>query len=201
MSSICPSTSRTPVMWQIRNTRPAIGSRLRHSIKTTLVCDHSGVLWTSARRLLILKRRGHHARFKVFPIRMVGASPKAFSASQEIRKFFHAVCLDLILVETGVLCPWQCPMGVLGTQSTFLSMWGGVKMASWPAWWWQSHAEPKYCKRQFRGFLWNWRFPSFGPVDWMFSDNRYRCNLCGKDYVLGGLHFLICWIGYYGHEI
>ena len=37
-----------------------------------------------------------------FPIRMVGASPKAFSASQEVRKFFHTVCLDLILVETGI---------------------------------------------------------------------------------------------------
>ena len=42
------------------------------------------------------------AWIKVFPIRMVGASPKAFSASQEIKKFFHAVCLDLILIETGV---------------------------------------------------------------------------------------------------
>ena len=39
---------------------------------------------------------------KVFPIRMVGASPKAFSVSQEIRELFHTVCLDLILVETGV---------------------------------------------------------------------------------------------------
>ena len=42
------------------------------------------------------------AWIKVFPIRMVGASPKAFSASHEIREIFHAVCLDLILIETGV---------------------------------------------------------------------------------------------------
>ena len=42
------------------------------------------------------------AWIKVSPIMMVGASPKAFSASEEIRKFFHTVCLDLILVETGV---------------------------------------------------------------------------------------------------
>ena len=37
-----------------------------------------------------------------FPIRVVGASPKVFSASQEIRKFSHTVCPGLILVETGV---------------------------------------------------------------------------------------------------
>ena len=35
------------------------------------------------------------AWIKVFPIRM-------FVASQEIRKFFHMVCLDVILDETGV---------------------------------------------------------------------------------------------------
>ena len=52
--------------------------------------------------------------------------------------------------------------------SPFLSMWGGVKAAGWSAWWWQSHTDLKNCKRQFRGFLRNWRFPSFRPVDWMF---------------------------------
>ena len=43
----------------------------------------------------------------------------------------------------------------------------GVKVAGWSVWWWQSHADLENCKRQFRGFLWNWRFPSFKPVDWM----------------------------------
>ena len=38
----------------------------------------------------------------VFPIRMVGASTKVLSASQEIRKFFHTVCFDLIVVGAGV---------------------------------------------------------------------------------------------------
>ena len=103
------------------------------------------------------------AWIKVFPIRMVGASPKAFSASEEIRKFFYTVCLDLILVETGgnvLWVRWE-PL------SPFPSMWGGVKAAGWSAWWWQSHADLKNCKRQFRGFLWNWSFPSFRPADWV----------------------------------
>ena len=46
------------------------------------------------------------AWIKVFPIRMVGASPKAFSASEEIRKFFHTVCRDLVFVETGGNVLW-----------------------------------------------------------------------------------------------
>ena len=103
------------------------------------------------------------AWIRVSAIKMVGASPKAFSASQEIRKFFHTVCIDLILVETGgnvLWVRWE-------PQSLFPSMWGGVKAAGWSAWWWQSHADLKNCKRQFRWFLWNWRFPSFGPADWV----------------------------------
>ena len=53
-----------------------------------------------------------------FPIRLVGASPKAFSESQEIRTFFHTVCLDVILVETCVFSQWHCPMGAMRTPVT-----------------------------------------------------------------------------------
>ena len=58
------------------------------------------------------------AWIKAFTSRMDGASPKAFSVSHEIREFFHAVCLDLILVDTGVFYQWQCPMGAMGTAAT-----------------------------------------------------------------------------------
>ena len=102
---------------------------------------------------------------KVFPIRMVGASPKAFSASEEMQKFFHVVCLNVILVETGVFSQWQCPMGAMRTPVTLPFHVGSVKVAGWSAWCWQSHTDLKNCKRQFGGLLWNWRFPSFRPVD------------------------------------
>ena len=49
---------------------------------------------------------------------MVGASLKAFSASEEMRKFFHVVCLDVILVETGVFSQWHCPMGAVRSPVT-----------------------------------------------------------------------------------
>ena len=48
-----------------------------------------------------------------------------------------------------------------------LYMGDGVKVAGWSVWWWQSHTGLKNCKHQFRGLLWNWRFPSFRSVDWM----------------------------------
>ena len=92
------------------------------------------------------------AWIRVFPIRMVGASPKAFSASREIRKFFHRVCFDLILVETGVLSHWHCPMGAMRTPLTPPFHVGWYKVAGWSAWCW--HTDLKNCKCQFRGLLW-----------------------------------------------
>ena len=106
------------------------------------------------------------AWIKVPPIRMVGAAPKAFCASEEMRKFFHVVCIDLILVETaGFFYKWLYPMGVMESPVTIPFHVGGVKAAGWSAWWWQSHSDLKNCKCQFQGFLWNWRFPFFRPVD------------------------------------
>ena len=108
---------------------------------------------------------------KVFPIRMVGASPKASSASQEIKKFFHTVCLDLILIWSWLRLVFSISGNFLWVRweslTPFLSVWGGVKVAGWSAWSWQSHADLKNCKRHFRWFLWNWRFPSFRRVDWV----------------------------------
>ena len=46
-----------------------------------------------------------------------------------------------------------------------LSMWVGVIVAGWSVWLRKSNADLKKCKLQFRGFLWNWRFPSFRLVD------------------------------------
>ena len=100
------------------------------------------------------------AWIRVFPIRMVWVSPKAFSASREIRKFFHRVCLDLILVETGVFSHWHCPMGAMKTPVTPPFHVGWCKVAGWSAWCWQSHTDLKNCKRQFRELLWNRCFPS-----------------------------------------
>ena len=105
------------------------------------------------------------AWIKGFPIRMVGAFPKAFSVPREIKKFFNTVCLDVIFVETGVFSQWHCPMGAMRTPVThpFHVRW--CEVAGWSAWCWQSHTDLKNCKSQFRGLLWNWRFPSFRPVN------------------------------------
>ena len=121
------------------------------------------------------------AWIKVFPIMMVGASSKAFSASQGIRKFFYTVCLDVILVETGVFYQWQFSMGAMGAPDTIPFHVGGVKVAGWSARCWQSHADLRNCKRQFHGFLWNWRFLSFRPVDWVLWGSCYNIGDCSDN--------------------
>ena len=64
---------------------------------------------------------------------MVGAFLKAFSASEEMRKFFHMVCLDVIFVETSVFSQWHCPMGAMRTPVTPPFHVGWCKVAGWSA--------------------------------------------------------------------
>ena len=181
---------RHAVVYKISNARPAIGSFQ----KTTLFCDHSGVLLSRAPLLqnkqvhvfsamhLIpqvigvfgsSRDVGHHrfnqtyrhgvlgiyreagAWISVFPIRMIRVSPKAFSASREIRKFIHRD----VLIWSWLRLLFSLSGTVLWVQweplSPRIPMWEGVKVAGWSAWCWQCHADLRNCKRQFHGFLWN----------------------------------------------
>ena len=109
-------------------------------------------------------RREADAWIEAFPMWCLGRLQKRLVHRRGHRIFSARLALIgswwKLMLLTRALCGW----GDGAPCHYSLPRGGSAQVAGRSAWCRQSHTDLKDCKRQFHGFLWNWRFPSFRPV-------------------------------------